>query len=68
MFFLRKVSARTVFLSVDGILPIQGGLPIIVDGQFIGGIGVSGVPSEFDEQIAMAGVNALVAAADVQRQ
>jgi glc operon protein GlcG len=34
----------------------QGGLPIIVDGDLIGAIGVSGVKSFEDEQIAMAGI------------
>jgi glc operon protein GlcG len=42
--------------------PNQGGLPIQVDGQTIGGIAASGVASEIDEAIARAGVNALIAA------
>ena len=41
------------------LLPVQGGLPIIVDGVCIGGVGVSGVQSHEDEQIAQAGIDAL---------
>ena len=40
--------------------PNQGGLPIIVDGQIIGGIGVSGAPSEIDEAIAQTAIDALL--------
>lgn len=37
----------------------QGGLPIIIDGDLIGAIGVSGVKSSQDEQIAMAAIKAV---------
>lgn len=37
------------------IVPVQGGLPLTVGGKVVGGIGVSGVKSQFDEQIAGAG-------------
>ena len=50
---------RNVVLSLPGALPIEGGLPIIVDGKVIGGIGVSGVTAAQDGQIAKAGVDAL---------
>jgi len=50
---------RTVFLALDGITPLQGGLPVIVDGKLIGAVGVSGVMSAQDEQVAQAAVNAL---------
>ena len=40
--------------------PNQGGVPIIVDGQTIGGIAASGARSEIDEAIAQAGVDALL--------
>ncbi|SCX44188.1 heme-binding protein [Nitrosospira sp. Nsp1] len=49
---------RLRYLGLPGTLPIEGGLPIIVDGQFIGAIGVSGVRSHEDAQIAQAGLNA----------
>jgi uncharacterized protein GlcG (DUF336 family) len=41
------------------VLPVQGGLPIIVGGECVGGIGVSGVQSQEDEQICQAGIDAL---------
>ena len=55
-------NGRTSFLSVpyiDGML--EGGVPVIVDGQVIGAVGVSGVKSEQDAQIAKAGIAALAA-------
>jgi glc operon protein GlcG len=39
---------------------VQGGLPIVVDGTCVGGVGVSGVQSQQDEQIAQAGIDALL--------
>jgi glc operon protein GlcG len=44
---------------MPGVTPVQGGLPIVVDGIGIGGVGVSGVQSHEDEQIAAAGIKAL---------
>ena len=41
-----------------GNILVQGGVPIVVDGKIIGSIGVSGVTSQQDEQIAMAGAGA----------
>jgi glc operon protein GlcG len=41
-----------------GNVLVQGGVPIVVDGKIIGSIGVSGVTSQQDEQIAMAGAAA----------
>ena len=51
---------RTAMLKMPGLLPVQGGLPVMVDGVCIGGVGVSGVQSQQDEQIAQAGINALL--------
>ena len=51
---------RTSFLSapsLDGML--EGGVPVIVDGHCIGAVGVSGVKSSEDAQIARAGIAAL---------
>lgn len=50
---------RYAFLSapLDGLL--EGGVPIIVDGQVVGAMGVSGVKSSEDAQIAKAGIAAL---------
>ena len=41
------------------LLPVQGGMPIMVQGDCVGGVGVSGVQSHEDEQIASAGIAAL---------
>lgn len=41
------------------ILPVRGGLPIIIDGQCIGSIGVSGVLSHQDEQVGLAAIKAV---------
>jgi len=41
------------------VLPVQGGIPVMYQGECVGGIGVSGVQSHEDEQIAQAGANAL---------
>ncbi|MCX7151015.1 MAG: heme-binding protein [Proteobacteria bacterium] len=46
---------RTSLLGM-GFLPLQGGLPVIIDGQCLGAIGVSGVTSEEDEQIGRAAI------------
>ena len=53
-------NGRTAFLSapcIEGML--EGGVPVVVDGQVIGAVGVSGVKSEQDAQIAKAGIAAL---------
>ena len=51
---------RTGMLNMPGILPVQGGLPIVSEGCCVGGIGVSGVQSHQDDQIAQAGIDALL--------
>ena len=50
---------RTAMLAVEGIVPMEGGIPVIVDGQVLGAVGVSGVMSSQDAQIAQAGIDAL---------
>jgi len=50
---------RVATVVFPGRLPVQGGLPIFYKGECVGGIGVSGVKSPEDEQIASAGVAAL---------
>jgi uncharacterized protein GlcG (DUF336 family) len=52
-------AGRVSFLSapLEGML--EGGVPVIKDGQVIGAVGVSGVKSEQDVQIARAGIAAL---------
>lgn len=46
------------FLKVTG-LPVWGGVPVMYQDECVGGVGVSGVEGLRDEQIAMAGANAL---------
>ena len=48
------------YLNLPGALPIEGGLPIVINGQFVGAIGVSGVRSNQDAQIAQAGITAFI--------
>jgi glc operon protein GlcG len=48
-------------LAVKDITPLEGGLPILVDGKIIGAIGVSGALSSQDAQVAKAGADALTA-------
>jgi glc operon protein GlcG len=47
------------FLALKDIVPLEGGLPLIIDGKIVGAIGVSGVLSSQDAQIAKAGADAL---------
>jgi uncharacterized protein GlcG (DUF336 family) len=47
------------FLALKDIVPLEGGMPIVVDGKIVGAIGVSGVLSAQDAQIARAGLEAL---------
>jgi glc operon protein GlcG len=47
-------------LAFPDAFPNQGGLPIKVDGQTLGAIATSGAPSEVDEAIAQAGIDALM--------
>ena len=46
-------------LALKGAVPVEGGLPIIIDGKLVGAIGLSGDTSEHDGQCAAAGVAAL---------
>jgi glc operon protein GlcG len=57
--FAQRVEQSVAFLRVPGILPLQGGLPILAGDQCAGGVGVSGGSGEQDEQIASAGIAAL---------
>ena len=46
-------------LAVKDITPLEGGIPILVDGKIVGAIGVSGALSSQDAQVAKAGADAL---------
>lgn len=52
---------RNGLLSVPGIVAIEGGVPIVVQGEHVGAIGVSGAKSVEDEEAANAGIQALTA-------
>jgi glc operon protein GlcG len=56
----RVKAGRVSMLKMPGILPVQGGVPIVVEGVCVGAVGVSGVQSHEDEQIAQAGIDALL--------
>ncbi len=47
------------FLNLRAVSTVEGGLPIVVNGKVIGGIGVSGVNSDQDGMVAKAGADAL---------
>ena len=54
---------RTAMTAVDDFTPLIGGVPILVDGQIAGGIGVSGAASaQQDEELAIAGAGAVASA------
>src|SRR5947208_9908401 len=46
-------------LRLSGASPLEGGIPILVDGKVVGAVGVSGATSEQDAQVAKAGADAL---------
>jgi glc operon protein GlcG len=50
---------RTAFLSVPLAGTLEGGVPVVVDGQVIGAVGVSGVKASEDAQIARAGAQSV---------
>ena len=54
-----RIAAGRIALLRMPPLPVQGGLPIMVQGECVGGIGVSGVQSHEDEQVCSAGLAVL---------
>lgn len=58
-FWEDRIKERPAFLKFPDIIPIQGGVPAIHQGECVGAIGVSGVKSAEDEQVASAGIAAL---------
>ena len=52
---------RNALLALPGVLPIEGGVPLVADGKVIGAIGVSGGSAQQDGQVAAAGATALTA-------
>lgn len=56
------LNGRLIHLALPGVIPAEGGVPLERDGIVIGGLGISGVRSFQDGQIAAAGVAALATA------
>ena len=53
-------NGRTSMVALPDFTPLQGGVPVMVDGQIVGGVGVSGAMSaQQDEELAIAGAEAL---------
>ena len=53
-------NGRTAMVALDGFTPLQGGVPIMINGQIVGGVGVSGAASAVqDEELAIAGAESL---------
>jgi glc operon protein GlcG len=51
---------RTAMTTLPDFTPLQGGVPILIDGQIVGAVGVSGAASaQQDEDLAIAGAKAL---------
>ena len=53
------LGGRLIHLALPGVIPAEGGVPLEIDGAIVGGLGISGVRSFQDGQIAAAGVAAL---------
>src|SRR6185295_3540197 len=50
------LGGRIAVLGLPGVTPLEGGIPLVVDGKIVGAIGVSGVTSQQDGVCAQAGV------------
>ncbi|MBB5754838.1 GlcG/HbpS family heme-binding protein [Prosthecomicrobium pneumaticum] len=47
-------------LALPGVIPFEGGVPILVEGALVGGVGVSGSAADVDGRIARAGIAAIL--------
>ncbi len=56
----RLTGGRIALLAIDGIMPVAGGVPIVVDGRVVGAIGVSGASSAQDDEVARAAIAAVL--------
>src|SRR6266704_872347 len=53
-------NGRTPMIALNDFTPLQGGVPVLVDGEVVGGVGVSGAASQQqDEELAIAGANSV---------
>lgn len=53
------LSGRLIHLALPGVIPAEGGVPLLRNGQAVGGLGISGVRSFQDGLVAQAGADAL---------
>ena len=58
-FFEDFIKERPAFLTFPGGLLIQGAVPVMHQSECVGAVGVSGVQSQQDEEVALAGAKAL---------
>ena len=56
----RLAAGRMAILALDEIMPVAGGVPIVVDGRVVGAIGVSGASSAQDDEVARAAIAAVL--------
>jgi glc operon protein GlcG len=54
-----RIAKRPELLMMPEVTPVQGGLPIMAEGVCVGAVGISGVQSHEDEQVAAAGIKAI---------
>ena len=52
-------AGRVQMMAFPGVIPVEGGVPVIVNGKYIGGVGASGAASYQDAQVAKAGADAV---------
>ena len=52
-------AGRLAILGLEGATPVEGGVPIVINGEVVGAVGVSGVTSAQDAQVARAGAGAV---------
>lgn len=58
-FFEDRIKERPAFLNFPAGILLQGGVPIVYQNECVGAIGVSGVQSHEDEEVAQAGASAI---------
>ena len=63
----RFKEGRYGYLTMPGLTGLQGGVPLVIGGEVVGGIGVSGVASQDDERIAKAGADLLLTLSEGSR-
>ena len=53
------LATRPAILGIPGATPVEGGIPLVIDGKIVGAVGVSGAKSSEDAQCSQAGVDSL---------